>query len=97
MAEITLLDKAKLALRIVTDAYDGEIQRLIDAAEDDLGFADVDSLSGDYPSAIEHAIITFVRLSFGEPTDYERLKKSYDEQKAQLQIYTINHSSEVIE
>ena len=30
------------------------------------------------------AVITYVKAHFGEPDDYDRLKKSYDEQKAQL-------------
>lgn len=34
------------------------------------------------------AIITYVRANFGSPADYERLKASYDEQKAQLQTAT---------
>ena len=33
---------------------------------------------------VEHAIITYVRLNFGQPSDYDRLKESYDEQKKQL-------------
>ena len=34
------------------------------------------------------AIITYCRLNFGTPDDYEKLKASYDEQKAQLQTAT---------
>lgn len=34
------------------------------------------------------AIITYVRLHFGRPDDYERLSRSYDMQKAQLQTAT---------
>ena len=30
------------------------------------------------------AIITYVRVHFGSPPDYERVKASYDEQKAQM-------------
>ena len=30
------------------------------------------------------ALITYVRLNFGSPADYDRLKASYDEQKGQL-------------
>lgn len=35
---------------------------------------------------IIRAIITYVRCHFGSPHDYDRLKKAYDEQKAQLQM-----------
>ena len=34
------------------------------------------------------AVITYVRAHFGSPDDYDRLKDSYDEQKAQLQMAT---------
>lgn len=33
---------------------------------------------------ITKAIITYCKMSFGLPEDYDRLKRSYDEQKAQL-------------
>lgn len=81
-----MLEKAKLALRITTTAYDSEIQRLIDAAIADLGIVltGVDSTDALYAQAI----ITYVRLNFGTPEDYDRLKKSYDEQKAQLMTAT---------
>lgn len=92
MPEITLLQKCKYALRVVTNAYDPEITRLIAAAKADLGFASVDDFAStaDCIDAVEQAVITFVRLNFGEPTDYDRLKRSYDEQKAQLQLHLVN-------
>ena len=34
------------------------------------------------------AVITYARAHFGSPEDYDRLKASYDEQKAQLQMAT---------
>lgn len=34
------------------------------------------------------AIITYVRMHFGKPDDYDRLSASYDMQKAQLQTAT---------
>ena len=34
------------------------------------------------------AVITYCKLNFGQPDDYDRLKKSYDEQKAQLSMAT---------
>lgn len=84
MADTTLITAAKLALRITTNAFDAEIGDLLDAALADLGLAGVD-----VPSTIDAlcktAAITYVRAHFGSPADYDRLKKSYDEQKAQLQ------------
>ena len=32
------------------------------------------------------ALITYVRAHFGSPSDYEQLKRAYDEQKAQLRL-----------
>ena len=34
------------------------------------------------------AIVTYCKLHFGEPDEYDRLKASYDEQKAQLSMAT---------
>lgn len=79
---MALLDDAKLALRIVSTAYDGEISRLLSAAEGDLGIVDVEADSTD-PLLVQ-AMITYVRLHFGTPEDSDYLSKSYDEQKAQL-------------
>lgn len=89
MADNTIIDKAKLALRIVTDAYDSDISDLIDAAELDLGIAGV-ILPTTLDALVERAIITYVKVHFGASADadYTRLKASYDEQKAQLQTAT---------
>ena len=38
---MSLLSDVKLALRLTTDAYDSEIDLLVDAGIRDLGFADV--------------------------------------------------------
>lgn len=83
---VTLL-KVKTALRISTNAYDHELTDLIDAAKTDLGIAGVvvpDVLDG----ICTRAIITYCKMSFGLPEDYDRLKASYDEQKAQLMTAT---------
>ena len=77
------LDNVKMALRITTTAYDSELTYLIAAAQLDLGVAGVvvpDSMD----ALVERAVITYCKLNFGIPEDADRLKKSYDEQKAQL-------------
>lgn len=79
-----LIDTVKLAMRITASAYDAEISRLIDAAVADLGIVDVEATNDTSDSLLIQAIITFVRLNFGTPDDYDKLKASYDEQKAQL-------------
>lgn len=79
-----MLDKVKLALRITTDAFDSEINDLITAACADLGVVGVDVESTTVDPLLIRAIITYCRLNFGSPEDYDRLKASYAEQKAQL-------------
>lgn len=78
-----MLSKVKLALRITTDAFDSELTDLITAAQLDLGIAGV-TVPASLDELVSRAIITYCKMSFGLPEDYDRLKKSYDEQKAQL-------------
>lgn len=78
-----MLSKVKLALRITTDAFDSELTDLIAAAQIDLGVAGV-IVPPTIDELVTRAIITYCKMSFGLPEDYDRLKKSYDEQKAQL-------------
>ena len=82
-----MLEKVKLALRITTTAYDSELTGLIAAAKLDLGIAGV-NVPTTLDEIIELAIITYCKVHFGEPDDYDRLKASYDEQKAQLSMAT---------
>lgn len=78
-----MLAKVKLALRIVTNAFDSELNDLIAAAQLDLGVAGV-VLPSELDVLVGQAIITYVKMHFGQPDEYDRLKASYDEQKAQL-------------
>lgn len=80
---MALIDNCKMAMRITTSAYDTEIQAYIDAAMLDLGIAGV-TIPEEANALINKAIMTYVRMSFGAPANYDRLKDSYDEQKAQL-------------
>ena len=82
-----MLNKVKLALRIKTDAFDSEIEGLITAALADLALAGVSKKKEDDP-LIVRAVITYCKTNFGAPEEYDRLKKSYDEQKAQLMMAT---------
>jgi len=81
-----MLDEVKLALRITTDQFDDELGMLIESAYLDLGIAGV--LTETKDSLIKLAVITYVKMHFGNPDNYDRLKRSYDEQKAQLQMAT---------
>lgn len=87
MATADLKAAAKLALRITTNAFDNEIESLLDAALLDMGVAGV-VVPAEANALVQRACITYVRANFGQPDDYDRLKKSYDEQKAQLSTCT---------
>ena len=88
---MALLDTCKKALRVTTTSYDDEISNYIESAKLDLGIAGVESavVSTTTPdSLVTTAIMTYVRMKFGAPDNYDELKDSYDEQKAQLQTAT---------
>ena len=85
---MAMLDDVRAALRISVSTntdINGELTDLIGAAKKDLGIAGVeDSAIVDTDPIVKRAIITYCKMSFGLPEDYDRLKRSYDEQKAQL-------------
>lgn len=87
MATTELLTAAKMALRVTTDAFDTEIGGLLDAALLDMGIAGV-VVPETLDALVSRAAITYTRANFGSPEDYDRLKASYDEQKAQLSMAT---------
>lgn len=80
-----MLEKVKLALRITTNAFDDELSDLISAAQIDLGIAGV-VIPDENDAIVSRAVITYCKLHFGEPDEYDRIKASYDEQKAQLSM-----------
>lgn len=82
-----MLDSVKMALRITTDAFDAELTDLIEMALADMRLAGIISLDVNDP-LIKRAVITYCRLNFGQPDDYDRLKASYDEQKRQMGMAT---------
>ena len=85
-----MLEKVRNALRIsVSDneAINSELTDLIEAAKMDLGIAGV-IVPDEFDALVSKAVITYCKLSFGLPEDYDRLKRSYDEQKAQLMTAT---------
>lgn len=83
MASSELIAAAKLAKRMTTDAFDSQVAALLDAALLDLGVAGVE-VPDSLDVLVSQAAITYFLMNFGEPDNYDRLKKSYDEQKAQL-------------
>lgn len=87
MADSTLITAAKLAARITTTAFDDQVGMLLDAAMLDLGVAGV-IVPTTLDALVKQAAITYFLMNFGQPDDYDRLKRSYDEQKAQLATCT---------
>lgn len=81
-----MLDLVKKALRITTTYFDDELNQLISAALIDLGFGGAmdEVLTTNADAIVKQAVITYCKMNFGLPEDYDKLKKSYDEQKAQL-------------
>lgn len=83
-----MLEQVKAALRITTEAFDADLNQLIDAAMGDLGIAGVYTVADD--PLIVRAVCTYCamnRISI-DSSQRDWLKRSYDEQKAQLQTAT---------
>lgn len=78
-----MLEKVKMALRIKNNVYNDELNDLIASAQMDLGVAGV-VIPEELDALVTRAIITYCKVHFGLPDDADRLKRSYDEQKAQL-------------
>lgn len=86
----TILEKVKLALRITTDDFDTELTDMINACLADLGIAGVTETDTTNALLIR-AICTYCKYHFGDINGVEMLEKikaSYDEQKAQMQMAT---------
>lgn len=82
-----LITAAKMAGRITTDAYDVQVSGLLSAALLDLGVAGVE-VPEELDTLVTQAAVTYFLVNFGAPEEYDRLKRSYDEQKAQLATCT---------
>lgn len=87
MVDEALIYSAKTAGRITTDFYDVEVERLLNAAMLDLGVAGV-VIPSELDDLVRQAAITYFLMNFWAPENYDRLKASYDEQKAQLSTKT---------
>ena len=90
-----LLTIVKLALRIKGNDFDLQLLDLIQSAQMDLGIAGVITPE-DFDAVTRTAVVTYVRMHFGQPDEYEQLKRSYDEQKAQLATST-GHTDWLVE
>lgn len=86
---MALLDDVKVTCRVTSTAFDVELGDLIEAAFADLGITDIsESLltENSCPPLVKRAVLTYCKMNFGQVEDgvYDRLKASYDEQKAQM-------------
>lgn len=82
-----MLEIVKLALRVSGDDYDEQLNMLIAAAKEDMAVAGVDPVDETDP-LVQVAICTYCTINFGFVEDADRLKRAYDEQKAQLSMST---------
>lgn len=92
---MAMLNKVKEALQISVTNFDDELTDFIDAGVIDLNIAGVEgeTVSTTTTDAIaQRALITYVAYQFeqlhGALDRADRLKASYDEQKAQLSMHT---------
>lgn len=86
-----MLEKVKLAMRISTTVYDSELLDLIAAGIADIKHAGAQftatQTKSDYTiddPLVARAVVTYCRMMFGSPADFDRLKASYEMQKGQL-------------
>ena len=85
---VLILDKVKLSMWLTTDAFDSQLISLIQAALIDLKIAGVngEEVTLEDPQVLL-AVTTYCKLHFGTPDEsYDRLKKAYDEMKAQMSM-----------
>ena len=82
-----LLFKARKVLRITSFAFDDEIKDILQAGYYELttrGVMMVFDEDGRLHPLIVRALMTYVRLHFGEPDNPERLRAAYENQLGQL-------------
>lgn len=91
-----MLERVKLAMRISTTVFDAELLALIAAGIADIKHAGArfeatevktQGVVTNYTIAdplASTAVVTYCRLMFGSPDDFDRLKAAYEMQKGQL-------------
>jgi hypothetical protein len=96
-----LLDDVKQACGVTDDEYDSRFSDLIETCMIDLGIAGADGEEATTSNMlVKQCIILYCKMYgniFETPSDFDRLKKAYDENKAQMSMasgYTIWGSDE---
>ena len=83
---MTMLTKVKLALRVVTQAFDAEIEALIDDCISELTMLGIyDAALADDPQ-IQSAVIFYCKAKFGAAEDAERWERIYKDKLEKLKI-----------
>ena len=80
-----MLEKVNLALSITADTFDDELNDLISAALLDLGIAgliDIDQTD----ALIILAVVTFCKMHFKTPENFDRLAATYHSLKSTLGV-----------
>ena len=81
-----MLEEVRRALRLSTTAYDDELIQLEEEAMLDLESEGIRANALFFDPLIKRAVISYCRVNFGSPSDYDRMKAAYDGQKAKLKI-----------
>jgi hypothetical protein len=79
-----MLKDAKLILRLSSDAFNDEVQGLINAGKDDLTLAGVNVSENLNKPLIKRAILTYVKAHFGNENQSNRFIADYERQKLAL-------------
>lgn len=75
---MALLDEVKVALRVTSDAFDTEIQGLIEAAKRDLNRVGVDVALINSDPLAKMAVVLFAKSRFGyDNSDASRFEDAY--------------------
>lgn len=85
LAAMTVLDVMKLSLRIKSDAYDIEVQDLIDACLIDLNIAGVDTVDPDDALTMQ-AIKIYCKANFGYDEQADRFRAAYESLKTVMAL-----------
>lgn len=105
----TLFEQTKTKLLLMTEnaSIAEEIRQLIYSGIADLEYTSgvdvggvtspditLDDSSDAYDILVAQAVMTYVKCHFGEADEYERLKRSYDEQKKMLKTASYGRDSD---
>lgn len=82
-----LLDKAKIALRVTEDAFEPEINMLIEAAKLDLEESNINVEAMADDELIHTAVVFYVKSHFGyDNSDSEKQLRAYERLKTKLAL-----------